>query len=323
MEHTIIIGGGPCGLSCALELQRKGIDPLIIEKGCIVNTIYNFPIHQTFFSTSSKLEVGGIPFITDTFKPVRSQALAYYRSVAQRESLRIQSFEKVIDVTKEVHTFCVITEAISGEKCEYQAKNIIVATGYYDQPNELNVTGQHLNKVMHYFKEAHPYFNKHIVVIGGKNSAVDTSLALYKAGAKITVIYRGSDYSPSIKPWILPDFDSLVQKESITMEFNAHVIEITNNYVLYQVDDQIKQIKNDFIFAMIGYKPNIEFMKGIGIQVDLCTGRPKYNKKTYETNVQGIYVAGVVVSGYNANETFIENGRHHGRIIAQAITKSK
>ncbi|MGM8211638.1 YpdA family putative bacillithiol disulfide reductase [Virgibacillus sp. W0430] len=319
IEHTIIIGGGPCGLSCAIELQKRNVFPLIIEKEGIVNTIYNFPTHQTFFSTSRKLEIGSIPFITDNLKPVRSQALAYYREVAQREKLRLKTFEKVVNVTKEKENFLIITKNNMGQTKTYVAKNVVVATGYYDQPNLLNVPGEKLRKVMHYFKESHPYFNKDVVVIGGKNSAVDTSIALYKAGANITVLYRGDTYSKSIKPWILPDFDSLVRKESIKMEFNAQVTEITADYVNYKVNGKIKSIKNDFVFAMTGYKPNIEFMKKIGIEVERNSGKPVFNPSTHETNVQGIYVAGVIISGFDGNETFIENGRFHGGKIAEAI----
>ncbi|MGM8365324.1 YpdA family putative bacillithiol disulfide reductase [Virgibacillus sp. W0181] len=321
-EHTIIIGGGPCGLSCALELQKHGIQPLIIEKAGIVNTIYNFPTHQTFFSTSKKLEIGEIPFITDKLKPVRSQALAYYREVAKRSKLRIYTYEKVQDVTKIGRTFEVLTEKDSGEQCTYHAKNIIVATGYYDQPNKLNIPGGTLPKVSHYFKEAHPYFDKDVTVIGGKNSAVDTSLALYKAGARITVLYRGNDYSKSIKPWILPDFDSLVKKEVINMEFSARVTKITTNHVHFETNGRSKKVKNDFVFAMTGYRPDTNFMESIGININPTSGKPSYHESTYETNVKGIYVAGVVVSGYNGNETFIENGRFHGEKIASAIMEN-
>uniref|UniRef100_UPI0004936528 NAD(P)-binding domain-containing protein n=1 Tax=Virgibacillus alimentarius TaxID=698769 RepID=UPI0004936528 len=201
----------------------------------------------------------------------------------------------------------------------YQANNVIIATGYYDQPNYINVPGEELDKVMHYFKEAHPYYNKDIVIIGGKNSAVDAALELHKAGAKITVLYRGSTYSKSIKPWILPEFDSLVKKGIVHMEFNAHVQKITENEVYYTVDGKRKEIKNDFVFAMTGYKPNLHLLKEIGIEVDPRNGKPHFNKNSMETNIPDVYVAGVVASGYNNNEIFIENGRLHGEIIAKAI----
>lgn len=319
-EHTIIVGAGPCGMSCAIELQNQGVNPLIIEKENIVNTIYSFPTHQMFFSSSEKLELGDVAFITEKQKPVRNQALAYYRSVAERKDLRINPFEKVLNIHKSNNVFSVFTETLSGEKNEYKAENVIIATGYYDQPNFMEIPGENLAKVMHYFKEAHPYFNKEVVVIGGKNSAVDATLELYKAGANITVLYRGETYSNSVKPWILPEFDALVRKNKVNMEFNSTVCEITNDQVIYEVNGEKKAIQNDFVFAMTGYRPDHEFLKQIGVEIDLTSGRPKFNEETLETNVTGVFVAGVIAAGYNNNEIFIENGRHHGKMIANYIT---
>ncbi|WP_430785514.1 YpdA family putative bacillithiol disulfide reductase [Virgibacillus flavescens] len=320
-EHTIIVGGGPCGMSCAIELQNHNIKPLIIEKENIVNTIYNFPTHQTFFSSSEKLEIGNVAFITENQKPVRNQALAYYRSVAERAKLRVNPYEKVLKIEKKNANF-IVTTSTSDQVTEYEAKNVIIATGYYDQPNYMNIPGEKLDKVMHYFKEAHPYFNKNVVVIGGKNSAVDATLELYKAGANITVLYRGNTYSKSVKPWILPEFDALVRKEKVQMEFNAEVSEITKEKVFYKVNNELKSISNDFVFAMTGYKPDQDFLQGSGIEINEQDGRPKFNDKTLETNVPGVYIAGVIAAGYNNNEIFIENGRHHGKLIAEAIVKN-
>ncbi|WP_077326725.1 YpdA family putative bacillithiol disulfide reductase [Virgibacillus siamensis] len=323
MENTIIIGGGPCGMSCAIELQKQGINPLIIEKENVVNTIYNFPTHQTFFSSSEKLEIGNIPFITERQKPVRNQALAYYRSVADRTNLRLRTFEKVTEVVKEAESFLIRTEKSDNTKCEYKCKHVVIATGYYDQPNQMNIPGEDLPKVMHYFKEAHPFFKKDVVVIGGKNSAVDATLELNKAGANITVLYRGNTYSKSIKPWILPEFDSLVRKDIVRMEFNAQTLEITNDRVKYMVNGETKSVSNDFVFAMTGYKPNNDFMKRIGISINEQSGKPAFNEMTYETNIPNVYVAGVVAAGYNNNQIFIENGRHHGKQIADDIVNKK
>lgn len=314
------MGGGPCGMSCAIELQNQNINPLIIEKGNIVNTIYNYPTHQMFFSSSEKLEIGNVAFITEKQKPVRNQALAYYRSVAEREKLRISPFEKVTSIKKIDQIFHIHTETSTGEQQDYQAQHVIIATGYYDQPNYMGIPGEELEKVMHYFKEAHPYFKKNVVVIGGKNSAVDATLELYKAGANVTVLYRGENYSKSIKPWILPEFDALVRKDKVKMDFNAEVINITNGNVHYEVNGQNKSIENDFVFAMTGYKPDHNFLKQIGIEIDEQSGRPLFNTETFETNIEGIFVAGVIAAGYNNNEIFIENGRHHGKLIANAIT---
>lgn len=313
-EDVIIIGGGPCGLAAAIALKEVGFNPLIIEKGNIVNAIHHYPTHQTFFSTSEKLSIGDIPFITENRKPVRSQALAYYREVVKRKNLRIHSYEMVHQVTKEGEIFLVSTS-----KNTYNAKYVVVATGYYDHPNRLNIPGEELSKVSHYFKEAHPYFDKDVVVIGGKNSAVDAALELEKVGARVSVLYRGRTYSPSVKPWILPEFDSLVRNNQITMKFNANVIEITEHNLTYEVDSKETTIKNDFVFAMIGYHPDHTFLQMMGIAIDPGTGRPTFNADTMETNVEGIYIAGVIAAGNNANEIFIENGRFHGDLIAASI----
>lgn len=315
-EEVIIVGGGPCGLSAAIELQAIGINPLVIEKGNIVNAIYHYPTHQTFFSSSEKLEIGGVPFITENRKPVRNQALSYYREVVRRKQLRIHAFEKVTLVEKQQNgQFFVQTS-----KGQYEAKYVIIATGYYDNPNYMDVPGEDLPKVSHYFKEAHPYFDKKVAVIGGKNSSVDAALELVKAGAHVTVLYRGTAYSPSIKPWILPEFDSLVQKGIINMEFEAHVKEITETTLTYEVaGGTMKTIENDFVFAMTGYHPDHDFLQKMGVQIDEETGRPSFSEETMETNVQGIFIAGVIAAGNNANEIFIENGRFHGGLIAKAI----
>ncbi|MHA6251079.1 YpdA family putative bacillithiol disulfide reductase [Oceanobacillus sp. CAU 1775] len=320
-EEVIIIGAGPCGMAAAISLQKYGINPLIIEKENIVNSLYRFPTHQTFFSSSEKLEIGDVAFITEKQRPVRNEALTYYREVAKRKSLRIHAFEKVEKVEKTGKIFEVVTNDNQMNQKTYIAKNVIVATGYYDQPNRLNIPGDHLAKVSHYFKEAHPYFNKKVVIIGGKNSAVDAALELHKAGAEVTVLYRGSDYSKSIKPWILPGFDSLAKKEDIQVVFNANVTSITEEAVRYKVFEEEIEIENDFVFAMIGYQPNIQFLHGIGIETNKDTGIPTYNESTYESNVPGVYLAGVVTAGYNNNAIFIENGRFHGDIIAEDIKK--
>ncbi|MDP4083904.1 MAG: YpdA family putative bacillithiol disulfide reductase [Bacillota bacterium] len=316
MEDVIIVGGGPCGLSAAIALQEIGKNPLIIEKGNIVNAIYNYPTHQTFFSTSEKLEIGEVPFITENYKPKRNQALSYYREVVKRKGIRINAFEKVMSVEKEKNFFQIETS-----KGRYKAKYVVIATGYYDNPNYMNVPGEDLSKVSHYFKEAHPYFDKDVCVIGGKNSSVDAAIELVKAGARVTVLYRGSGYSTSIKPWILPEFESLVRNGTILMEFESTVKEITDEKVVYVKNNEQKEIKNDFVFAMTGYHPEHQFLKTMGIQIDDETGKPIYLEETMETNMKGIYIAGVIAAGNNANEIFIENGRFHGIQIARDILK--
>lgn len=313
-KDVIVVGGGPCGLSAAIELQQTGLDVLVIEKGNIVNSIYNYPTHQTFFSSSIKLSIGDIPFITAIDKPKRNDALVYYRKVAELKEIAINSFEKVTDVQKVSEGFRVVTD-----QGEYVAKNVVIATGYYDNPNELGIEGENLPNVFHYFKEAHPYFRKKVVIIGGKNSSVDAALELERAGASVTVVYRGAEYSSSVKPWILPGFDSLVQSGEIAMHFNANVVAITDSSVTIDKEGERFELDNDYVFAMIGYHPDHDFMKSIGISIDDDSGCPVFDEETMESNVEGLYIAGVIAAGNNGNKIFIENGRFHGGMIAKAI----
>ncbi len=317
-EETIIVGGGPCGLAAAISLQEIGESPLIIEKGNVVNALYHYPTHQTFFSTSEKLEIGGVPFISVEYKPKRNEALSYYREVVKRKRINVNAYEKVLSVIKQPDKEFIVTT----NKAQYVTRKVIIATGYYDNPNYMNVPGEDLPKVFHYFKEAHPYFDQDVVVVGGKNSSVDAALELVKAGARVTVIYRGSEYSPSIKPWILPEFDSLIRNGIIKMEFNAVIKEISNDKVIYSKGNDDFEIDNDFVFAMTGYHPDHSFLEKIGVIIDKETGRPQFNPETMETNVEGIFIAGVIAAGNNANEIFIENGRLHGELIATEIKKA-
>ncbi|SEM85873.1 thioredoxin reductase (NADPH) [Mesobacillus persicus] len=318
-EDVIIIGGGPCGLAAGIAVKKIGKNPLIIEKGNIVNAIYHYPTHQTFFSSSEKLSIGDVPFITEEHKPKRNQALVYYREVVKREKLRIHPFEKVQNVQKQDDGFF----KICSDKAEYTAEHVIIATGYYDHPNYIGVPGEDLPKVSHYFKEAHPYFDMDVAVIGGKNSSVDAALELVKAGARVTVLYRGGEYSSSIKPWILPEFEALVRTGVIAMEFHSVVQEIKEKELIFVQNGKQKIIKNDFVFAMTGYHPDHQFIKKMDVGIDEKTGRPIFDPETMETNVPGIFIAGVLAAGNEANEIFIENGRFHGGQIATAIQRKE
>lgn len=261
-----------------------------------------------------KLSIGDIPFITAIDRPKRNDALVYYRKVAELKEIPINSFEKVEDVAKISTGFRVLTD-----KDEYLATNVVIATGYYDNPNQLGIEGEDLPNVFHYFEEAHPYFRKKVVVIGGKNSSIDAALELERAGALVSVVYRGSDYSPSVKPWILPGFDSLVRSGEIAMHFNADVVKITDASVTIDIAGELFDIENDYVFAMIGYHPDHTFLKKVGISIEEESGRPSFDEETMETNVEGLFIAGVIAAGNNANEIFIENGKFHGEIIARTI----
>ena len=315
---VVVIGGGPCGLSAAISTQEMGLETLVIEKGNVVNAIFNYPTHQTFFSTSEKLSIGDVPFIVEERKPKRNQALVYYREVVKRKDIQVNKYEQVERVEKSTDHFHVTTS-----KGSYKANSVIVATGYYDHPNYMGIPGEDLPKVFHYFKEGHPYFSQNVLVIGGKNSAIDAALELNKAGANVTVVYRQGQYSSSIKPWVLPEFEGCVRNNEIQMHFNTEVLSIEENKVTLKGSEGEFDIENDFVFAMTGYHPDHSFLEKMGVAIDNESGRPSHNPETMETNVEGIFIAGVIAAGNNANEIFIENGRFHGELIAKEIKRKE
>lgn len=320
-RKVVIIGAGPCGLSAAIECEKEGFDVTVIERGNIVHALFRYPTHQQFFSTSEKLAIGEIPFYSTERKPKRNEALVYYRKVVEEYGLTIEAYEEVTQIDRiSEQDFKVTSIKQNGQIVEREAHAVVVATGYYDSPNYMQIPGEDQKHVFHYFHEAHPFFNQKVAVIGGKNSAIDAALELDKAGADVSVYCRYEDYSTSIKPWILPEFESLVKQGKIIMNFETEIHEIGENTITVSGQSGQKRTERaDFVFAMTGYHPDHSFIRSMGVNVDTETGRPVFNSDTMETNVKGIYIAGVIAAGNNANEIFIENGRHHGGQIASHL----
>jgi thioredoxin reductase (NADPH) len=321
MKDVLIIGAGPCGLSAAIECQRQGLSSLIIEKNFIVHSIYLYPTNMQFFSTAELLEIGGVPFTSPNEKPYRHEALVYYRRAAQQYGLEIAAYEESQSVERlQDETFAVHTSNSRGENHIHKAKNVVIATGYFDQPNMIGIPGEELPKVTHYFGEAHPYTGMKVTVIGGSNSAVDAALELVRVGASVDMVYRGDSISQNIKPWVRPIFESMVQKEKIRLHLESRVTEIKPDAVMItRHDGETRSIDNDFVLALTGFRPSRKLLSSAGAAMDDALDKPVYNPLTMESTVPGIYVAGVIASGRNANEVFIETGRGHGKLIVDHI----
>src|SRR6056297_941965 len=315
---VIIIGSGPIGLATAIALKQKGIKSLIIERGCLVNSIYNYPTNMTFFSTSDKLEIGNVPFISHGSKPTRKEALEYYRRTAEHYDLNVNLFEEVKSVSGKDGSFEVVTT-----KDTYTAKKIVLATGFYGKPNMMNVPGEELPKVLHYYDDPHRYAWQNVLVVGGGNSAADAALETYRCNANVSVLVKHDTLKPSIKYWVKPDIDNRIKEGSITGYFNSEVLEIREKEVDIQTPDGKKTIPNDFVLAMTGYRPHFDLMKSMGIELTKDEKKmPVYDEKTLETNRQGMFVAGVVCGGMDTSSLFIENSRIHAMHIANRIEKS-
>ena len=314
---VIIVGAGPIGLATAIELKRRNIPSKIIERGCLVNSIFHYPNDMTFFSTSERLEIGDVPFISHNPKPTRREALEYYRRAAESYNLDIHLYEEVQDIYGQDQSFTVKTD-----KNSYDASKVVVATGFYDVPKMMNIPGEELDKVRHYYDEAHAYAWQDILVIGGGNSAVDAALETYRAHANVTLAVRDSQIKESVKYWVKPDIQNRIKNGEITGYFNTEVKEIKQHEVVLDTPNGTKTIANDFVLAMTGYKPNFELMKSLGIDLtDDADKMPVYDKKTLETNRRGMYVAGVVCGGMDTSKLFIENTRVHAEHIATDIQK--
>lgn len=313
---VLIIGGGPIGIACALEAKKKNLSYIIIEKGALVNSIYNYPDKMTFFSTSEKLELDDIPFVSSSPKPSKQEALEYYRRIVQSKQIQIQLFEMVENVINKDHIFNVRTS-----KSIYKSKHLVVATGFYDIPNYLNIPGEDLDKVTHYYGDPHYYATQKVVVVGASNSSVDAALETYRKGADVTMIVRGDQIGERVKYWVRPDIINRIEEGSIKAYFNAELTEIGENHVKFKdKDSHTQKIENDFVLALTGYRPNFGFLKKLGVELsDDQMSIPTYNEQTMKTNVEGLYLAGVICGGMETHKWFIENSRIHAKMIMEDI----
>ncbi|MBN1300068.1 MAG: YpdA family putative bacillithiol disulfide reductase [Melioribacteraceae bacterium] len=314
-HDVIIIGAGPIGLACGVEAEKHKMTSLTIEKGCLVNSIYRYPKNMTFFSTSDRLEIGNVPFISHGNKPTRTEALEYYRRVKESWGLNVRTYETVNSVTGEYPDFIITTS-----KDQYRSKNVIVSTGFFDEPNLLGIQGENLSKVKHYYDEPHPYAFQKIVVIGGGNSAVDVALETFRRGSDVTMVIKKNNLDEGVKYWVRPDIENRLKDGSVKSYFNSTVKEIREHDVVIKTPDGVITIGNDFVLAMTGYHPDFSFLESLGIQSrDEITKEPNYDEESFETNVKGIFVAGVVCCGYETRKWFIENSRYHAVNIFRSI----
>ncbi|MGB6746221.1 MAG: YpdA family putative bacillithiol disulfide reductase [Terracidiphilus sp.] len=319
----LVIGAGPTGLACAIDAQKAGFSAVLVDKGCVCNSLFHYPSHMTFFTTSELLEIGGIPFPTTNAKPTRNEALEYYRQVAAFYKLDLRQYLTVDRVSGSDGDFAVHTADRFGRPGELRARKLAVATGYYDLPNLMGIPGEDLSKVHHYYDDPHPYSGLDIAVIGGKNSAAIAALELWRHGARVTLIYRGPGVTPNVKYWIKPDIENRIKNGQIAAYFDSLVVEITPDAVVIETPEGRKTLRNDFVFALTGYHPDFDFLERLGVECSGVDRLPVCDKETLESNVPGIYLAGVIVAGERTSEIFIENGRFHGGQIAAALAAGR
>jgi bacillithiol disulfide reductase len=315
----ICIGAGPTGLACAIEARRAGMRPLVIDKGCLCNSIFNYPVNMVFFTTPELLEIGDLPLVSPAEKPTRVEALKYYRKAAEHYELELRLYELVLRVEGTDEKFVVTTRSDKGVEHQYHGRKIAVATGYYDLPNLLNVPGEDQPHVSHYYTEPHEYWNENVVVIGGKNSAAEAALDLYRNGAKVTLVHRDAQLGSTIKYWVRPDIENRIKAGQVQAMFETRVKEISRDEVIVTNGAGEKRLPARRVFALTGYHPDFTFIESLGVRLDPETRKPTLDPNTLESNVPGIYLAGVVIGGRHTSEIFIENGRFHGKQIIQAL----
>ncbi len=319
----IVIGGGPAGLAVAVEAQKRDWQFLVIERGCVVNSIYKYPVNMTFFTTAELLEIGDVPMIASTEKPKRLDGLKYYRRVADHFELPIRDYEEVVRVDRHADFFQVASRDRFGDEHSYEARMIVIATGYYDNPNMMGIPGEDLPKVSHYYNEPHAYYRKKVAVIGGNNSAADAALELFRSGAEVTVIHRGPEMGSKIKYWVRPDIINRIKRKEVKAYLSSFVSEIRERDIVVETPEGRIVLENDFVLAMTGYRPDVAFLESLGIEIEPETLIPKHDAESLETNVPGIFLAGSIAAGRMTNRIFIENGRFHGEQIFASLEKRK
>ena len=317
---VICVGAGPTGLACAIEARRAGLRPLVLDKGCLCNSLLHYPINMTFFTTAERMEIGDLPMTVAGDKPTRAEALKYYRRAAEHDELELRLFERVEGIAGHDGAFSVTTLSDLGKRNHYHARKIILATGYYDRPNLLGIPGEDLPHVSHYFTEPHAFWHMDVVVIGAKNSAAETALDLFRAGARVTLVNRGSELGKTLKYWVRPDIENRIKAGEIHALFKTHVARIEPGLIWIRGENGERSLPAAQVFAMTGYHPDFEFLESFGIRLDPVTRKPACDPVTLESNVPGIYLAGVLLGGLHTGEIFIENGRFHGRRIIAALT---
>jgi thioredoxin reductase (NADPH) len=320
-----VIGAGPCGLAAGIAARRAGISCVLLERGCVVSSISGYPTHMTFFSTADRLEVGGVPFVVVGERPTRREAIRYYQRLTREFDLDVRQYEEVRDVRRDGDLFVLSSVSSKGVERRYEAQNVVVATGYFDSPNMLGVPGEDLPKVGHTYTEGHIFFEQDCIVIGGGNSAVDAALELYRWGARVTIVHFGDALDPNVKPWVRPDVDARIRNGEIAARFSARVLEIRPASVVLRDEHTgtTDEISNDWVLAMTGYMPNGVLLRSLGVRFDAASGIPHHDPATMETNAPGVFIAGVLSAGFNANKVFIENGRGHGEMIVGAIIRGR
>ena len=318
--ELLIIGAGPTGLACGIEAHRAGLRFVIVDKGCLVNSLVHYPPNMTFFTSHELLEIGNLPFPSTRVKPVREDALEYYRTVADHFRLALCFYERVVTIQGRDDDFQITTETAHSEKRRYHSRKVVIATGYYDLPNRMGIPGEDLPKVSHYYTGPHEFYQQQVAVIGGSNSAAEAALDLYRHGARVTLIHRRRDLASGIKYWVKPDIENRIKEGVISTHFESRTVAITPETVqIENAQGVLLTLENNFVFALTGYHPDANLLRQAGVEVDPKTLRPKCNPETLESNVPGIYLAGVIIAGSQTNELFIENGRFHGGQIIQDL----